>query len=222
MSLAVTGGSVKCNNVTAINWPSDEVATYTVYPVRSAFGMMADGTFEAQWAYCVNTSSKLHYGFPSALGNDEQTSTFMTSAPTTETEGGVQWSPQEAIGGGPRLVENGVNVANVNYWKEVLDAGGTAGYSRQPRTAIGATEGNILIMIVADGRSMRDSDGYTLSELADKFISLGATNAINLDGGGSSCIVGKDGEVLNRPSDSGTTGDIVERKISTSVTISTK
>ncbi len=57
-------------------------------------------------------------------------------------------------------------------------------------------------------------------ELADKLIELGAVDAVNLDGGGSSAMVGSDGKVLNRPSDTGSAEVIVERKISTAVVIS--
>ena len=49
---------------------------------------------------------------------------------------------------------------------------------------------------------------------------LGAVDAVNLDGGGSSTMVGSDGKVLNRPSDTGSAEVIVERKISTAVVIS--
>ena len=64
------------------------------------------------------------------------------------------------------------------------------------------------------------SSGFTLAELADKLIALGAVDAVNLDGGGSSTMVGSDGKVLNRPSDTGSAEVIVERKISTAVVIS--
>ena len=67
---------------------------------------------------------------------------------------------------------------------------------------------------------MNGSSGFTLSELADKLISLGATDAINLDGGGSSAIVGYDGTVLNRPSDTGNSETIIERPVVTAVIIS--
>lgn len=219
VSLAVIGGSVRCHNMLSMNWPSDQDAQKTVYPVRSAFGQMDDGSFEAQWVYCVRPDFKEYYSFPSALGNNEQTGTFMESAPTTETPEGKVWKPAEAIGGGPRLVADGQNVAEENYWAEVLDSGGTAGLSRQPRTGIGYTEDGKLIMIVCDGRGMNGSSGFTLSELAEKFITLGAVDAMNLDGGGSSAMVGKDGTVLNRPSDSGNSAEIVERKIVTAIVI---
>ena len=219
VSLAVIGGSVRCHNIMQMNWPNDQDYEQTVYPVRSAFGQMDDGSFEAQWVYCVRPDFKEYYSFPSALGNNEKTRTFMEEAPTTETPGGELWEPVEAIGGGPRLVLDGQNVAEESYWAEVLDSGGTSGLSRQPRTAIGVTGDNVLVMIVCDGRGMNGSAGFTLPELADKFISLGVTDAINLDGGGSSEMVGYDGSILNRPSDTGSSEDIIERDIVTAVVI---
>lgn len=195
----------------------------TVYPVRSSFGQMSSGSFETRWIYCVLDDGNKPYSFPSALGNDERTKTYMSAPPTSKTSGAAHWTPTEAVGGGPMLVKDGANVAVDNYWKEVFDGGGIAGTSRQPRTAIGATADGKIILLVCDGRNMRGSAGFTLDELAAKMIALGAVNAINLDGGGSSTIVGHEGTVLNRPSDTGTTGTtIVERAISTAVVISLK
>ena len=215
LSLLVTGGAVKSienQTVTRNN--------QTVYPVRSSFGQMASGRFETHWIYCVLDDGNKPYAFPSALDNDERTNTYMSAPPTSKTPGAVLWTPQEAVGGGPMLVKEGKNVAVENYWKEVFDGGGIAGTSRQPRTAVGATADGKLILLVCDGRNMRGSAGFTLAELADKLIELGAVDAVNLDGGGSSTMVGSDGKVLNRPSDTGSAEMIVERKISTAVVIS--
>ncbi len=215
LSLLISGGEVKSieNQVVERNGK-------TVYPVRSAFGQLDNGDFETQWIYCVLDQGNSPYAFPSALDNDERTNTYMPDPPTSKYPGAKPWTPREAVGGGPMLVKNGKNVAVENYWKEAFDGGGIAGTSRQPRTAIGATEDGKLVLLVCDGRNMRGSAGYTLSELADKLISLGVTNAVNLDGGGSSTIVGFNGEVLNRPSDTGTKEEIVQRSISTAVVIS--
>jgi hypothetical protein len=68
-----------------------------------------------------------------------------------------------------------------------------------PRTAV-AFNASYIYFIVVDGRSTI-SGGMTLSELADWCISeLGATDAVNNDGGGSS-IMWVDGQVKNNPSD---------------------
>lgn len=220
VSTAFIDGYAEALGSMSMNWPNDENPAKTVYPVRSSFGIMGNGKFEIDWIYCTYKAWRTFHSYPSALDNDEKTKTFMKEPPTENTPGAEPYKPLQAIGGGPRIVQNGKNVAVENYWAEILDSGGTAGLSRQPRTAIGVTADNRLIMIVCDGRGMRGSCGMTLSELADKFISLGATDAMNLDGGGSSTMVGKDGKVLNRPSDSGNGENIIERKIPTAVVIS--
>ena len=74
-----------------------------------------------------------------------------------------------------------------------------------PRTAIGIDRdtGQVL-MLVVDGRQSF-SRGYTMVELANLMASLGAEDALNLDGGGSSTMVAPDPTgvvgVRNSPSD---------------------
>ena len=86
-----------------------------------------------------------------------------------------------------------------------------------------AQEDGKLVIVVCDGRNKRGSAGMTLPELADKMISLGCVEAINLDGGGSSTFVGREGMVLNLPSYTEGTDPagaaIVERRIPTAVVI---
>lgn len=100
----------------------------------------------------------------------------------------------EGLGGGPRLVKDGrvhITGKEEKFQPDVL-------YSRAPRTAVGITEDNRLIMLVVDGRS-RYSIGMTLEELANTMIELGAVQAMNLDGGASSTLVIGD-KVYNEPS----------------------
>ncbi len=70
-----------------------------------------------------------------------------------------------------------------------------------PRTAIGVTPDNELVMAVADGRTSRYR-GVDFDELAQIMIDCGCSDAIALDGGGSSTLVYKD-EVINNPSEKG-------------------
>jgi Phosphodiester glycosidase len=74
-----------------------------------------------------------------------------------------------------------------------------------PRTAIGIDrDTGQLLLLVVDGRQAF-SRGATMKELAKLFLRLGAEDALNLDGGGSSIMVARqvDGSlgVLNSPSD---------------------
>lgn len=218
VSMCIHQGTVKQRAWPSFNWPNDENAQKTIYPVRSAIGRNTDGTFEINWTYCTNVPFATHTAFPSALDNNEKTQTFMSEPPAADyVEGTFTWEPYDAVGGGPRLVQNGKNVAVENYWAECLDAGGTSGLSRVNRTAAGITADGKLILIVADGRGQRGSAGYTLSELAEKFISLGCTDALNLDGGGSTCMVGAEGQILNSPSDAAG-----ERSVTTAIVIAEK
>ena len=70
--------------------------------------------------------------------------------------------------------------------------------SHEPRTALGYNE-DTLYLVVADGRQPKYSTGLTLYELASILIDLGATEAINLDGGSSSTFV-VNNQVVNKPS----------------------
>ncbi len=74
-----------------------------------------------------------------------------------------------------------------------------------PRTAIGIDrDTGRLLLLVIDGRQSF-SRGYTLVELARMLKQLGAEDALNFDGGGSSTLAAenRDGRVrvLNSPSD---------------------
>ena len=79
-----------------------------------------------------------------------------------------------------------------------------------PRTAIGYLGDNHYILVVADGRTDA-SVGLSLLQLAEFMQSLGATEAYNLDGGGSSTMY-YDGKVINNPTTGGS--QVSERKVS--------
>ena len=70
--------------------------------------------------------------------------------------------------------------------------------SHEPRTALGYNA-DTLFLVVADGRQPQYSTGLTLYELASILRELGATEAINLDGGSSSTFVVND-TIINKPS----------------------
>lgn len=95
------------------------------------------------------------------------------------------------ISGGPYLVKNGDIYVDMTAQK-LASIGG-----RNPRTAIGYTKDNSLIMLTADGREGA-SIGLTLIELANLMKELGCVNAMNLDGGGSTVMYVK-GKIVNKP-----------------------
>jgi len=68
---------------------------------------------------------------------------------------------------------------------------------RHPRCALGVNDDE-LFAVCCDGRRTGVDAGMDLAELARLLVSLGATDAINLDGGGSATLVHR-GHLLNRP-----------------------
>lgn len=77
---------------------------------------------------------------------------------------------------------------------------------RHPRTAAGVSrDGRTLWLVVVEGRQPDWSVGMTLPEVAEFLIGLGAYDAVNLDGGGSTTLDFRPGDgsapVTNRPSD---------------------
>ena len=116
-----------------------------------------------------------------------------------------EWNhAQHAIGGRLRLLKDGkINQTLVKMHNE--EKRHTPGkrapvlnLSHEPRTAL-AYNTDKLFLVVADGRQPKYSTGLTLYELASILIELGATEAINLDGGSSSTFV-VNGTVINKPS----------------------
>lgn len=103
----------------------------------------------------------------------------------------IEGNPRMAIGGNRFLLRRGV----------LQDNDDTV---MHPRTAIGVDrDTKTLLLLVVDGRQS-DSRGYTMAELADQMVALGADDALNLDGGGSSQLVAKRWNgltVMNSPSD---------------------
>jgi hypothetical protein len=87
---------------------------------------------------------------------------------------------------------------------------------RYPRTALAVSDDHLLTM-ACDGRSNRDA-GMTLDELAAAAVKLGATSALNLDGGGSSSLV-SGGRLRNRPREQHGAALIGGRTIATAIVL---
>ena len=97
-----------------------------------------------------------------------------------------KWKMRTAVGGGPVLLQNGeIKISN----NEELKFAGKAIEDKHPRTAMGYTKDNKLIILVIQGRFSGIAEGATLTQEAQIFKDLGCWEALNLDGGGSSCML---------------------------------
>ena len=102
----------------------------------------------------------------------------------------------QIIGGGPRLVRDGkleITGEEERFQADIL-------VGRAPRTAIGITDDQKLLLVTVNGRQPNISVGMSLHELGNLLLELGALQAMNLDGGGSTTMVIRN-LVLNLPSD---------------------
>ncbi|MCX7780169.1 MAG: phosphodiester glycosidase family protein [Negativicutes bacterium] len=113
----------------------------------------------------------------------------------TQTLGQIWDKAVHALGAGPALVKNG----GVYITTKIEEFGSDVAGGRAPRTALGLMPDGKLLLVTVDGRQQH-SVGLTLWELALFMQELGAVEAMNLDGGGSTEMVICD-KVVNKPSD---------------------
>ncbi|MBN2572431.1 MAG: phosphodiester glycosidase family protein, partial [Ignavibacteriales bacterium] len=190
LSTVVYPFEVKAQNPAIITRPSGN------YPVtRSMFGIADDGTLAVDWIYHFSSDISDIYRFSLPTQNSDS-----NPAPTPQEQDGTQYENLWwGLGGGPTLVKD--SMVNVTYNEEVFFGSGVEYDNTDPRTAVGYTKDNHVIMLVADGRNSSWSNGISLPDLAQLLIDLGCVEAMNLDGGGSTQIaIGN--QIVDTPSES--------------------
>jgi len=152
---------------------------------RGAFGIYKNGKVDIAWC-STNNDSIIQWEKPIT----NRPGLPVNSLPFSD---GSFWDVKEAMHAGPVLISDGS--IYVTTEEEVFFNTPVAGV--QPRTAIGYTKEQELILMVVDGRQP-DSRGVYLEELALLMKQFNCIEALNLDGGGSSAMVA-DSRLLNRP-----------------------
>lgn len=191
-SLAVRNSEVLAYN---INYASEDWVTM-YYPTRAALLESESGDFDACWTYRTWDN---HYMYPAPAENTWEAKP--AKQPTASyPEGGEEFAAKTAIGGGPLLIDGGK--FKDTFVEELFNgASGIAPDSDQPRTAIGVTADKKMITFVCEGRQMTEGvTGLTTADVANVLLDLGCVEAINLDGGGSSCML-INGKQTIKPSD---------------------
>ena len=118
------------------------------------------------------------------------------------------------VGGAGRILLNGEAVTDSVNVRERTSVAFLE--NLHPRTFVAFDRDTTkLFLCTVDGRQ-ETSDGMNFAQMADFLLALGAWNAINLDGGGSTTMV-INGQVVNSPSDS--TG---ERPVANTLQITSK
>ncbi len=177
------------------------------HPFGSALGISRRRTADVAWLY---TDSALKY--PSAAQSARRIIKDSVSYLPVDSTKNIyyswlhsnkmipvfkKWKMRTAIGGGPVLVQYGrIQITN----EEELKFTGKAINDKHPRTCMGYTNDGYLIIMAIQGRFSGIADGATLEQEAKLLIDLGCVEALNLDGGGSSCMLVNGKETI-KPSD---------------------
>lgn len=167
------------------------------YPTLGFFYQKQDGTFEATWTYYSYDGNDYSYADCKKIDR----STPETSAPGADSPSrGTPMNNGTAVNGigGVSVLVHAGQVRDT-WADELMDVSAD---SYQPRTAIGYdAANNRLMFFVCEGRQMTEGvKGLTTRQVADILTGLGCTEALNLDGGGSSCMLVNGKETI-KPSD---------------------
>jgi hypothetical protein len=192
-SLVVHNGRLVSRNLSSLRGRGADSALF-YYPTRAAIGIDRGRRADIAWTF-TDTTRMWPYAFEEmpviAKGKD--------SMPSIYSLGDINWKwwkMRTAIGGGPVLVHDGkVHITNR---EEQLFPDANGDY--EPRTAMGYTRGGELIILAIQGRTPGRAAGATLQQEARIMLGLGCYEALNLDGGGSSCLL-LNGKETVRPSD---------------------
>lgn len=193
LNVVIKDGKLLSYNVHTVPGRGKDTLTYK-HPLGSAIGISKKRKADVAWLV-TDSLEKLPISFQTPLKaiRDSFTNYLYEYSLYPESKFELHdasaariWKMQTAVGGGPVLLQNGdIKITN----EEELKFNGKTGLTdKHPRTAMGYTADGRLIIMVIQGRSA-DAAGATLIQEAQLFKELGCVEALNLDGGGSSCML---------------------------------
>ncbi len=166
------------------------------HPFGSAIGINTRRNADVAWLY-TDSASRFPFASQTVVPFFKDSFPDVRLQQLPKTAKFKKWKMQTAIGGGPVLVQHH-SIAITN--NEELKFTGKALFDKHPRTAMGYTRNNELIVMVVEGRFPGKAEGADLQQLAEMLIQVGCEEALNLDGGGSSCML-INGKQTIQPSD---------------------
>lgn len=196
LNLVIKDGKLVSYNIHSITGKGKDTLTYR-HSFGSAIGINRKREADIAWLY---TDSSLKYpyarqapvkvvrdSFPGFSKPAAEKAILQSFDNNTRVRMSFPaWKMRTAVGGGPVLLQNGeIRVTN----NEELKFSGKAIDDKHPRTAMGYTKDNKLIILVVEGRHSGVAEGASLTQLAQLFKDLGCRESLNLDGGGSSCML---------------------------------
>ena len=194
LSVVVRDGKMLAYNVSTLRGTGPDSLLY-YYITRSAIGIDRKRRADVAWLF-TDSTRRWPYAFEDrpivAKGQDTVASIYSLNDIAWKW-----WKMRTAVGGGPVLIHDG-KVFITDMQEQLYPGEGREG-EHLPRTAMGYTRDGRLIVLAVQGRSSTAA-GITLQEEAEILRDLGCYEALNLDGGGSSCLLINGKETI-RPSD---------------------
>ena len=192
LNVVIRDGKMVAYNVPALK---SRQSDSFYYPTRSAIGITKKRHADVAWLF-TDTAQQWPYAFQ----NKPILAKGIKSDPSFRDLNTIDpwkwWKVQTAIGGGPVLVRD--KKIFITNKEEQMFANGAK--DLHPRTAMGYTSKRKLIILVIQGRAPGVAMGASLEEEATILQQLGCVEALNLDGGGSSCLLINGKETI-KPSD---------------------
>ncbi len=149
-----------------------------------------------QGGYILSASGKMREQLMNLLQVGTRIVHFVKQTSPMDLNSGTLFRTAEDITNGvPRLIKNG----KIEITWEQEKSSKSFVETRHPRTAVAKLKDGKFLMVTVDGRS-EASGGIGLEDLAKILLELGATDAMNLDGGGSTTMF-LGGKIVNKPSD---------------------
>jgi hypothetical protein len=193
ISMVMKDGKLVAYNAAALKGKGPDSLVY-YYPTRGAIGI--DRKRRADVAWTFTDSSRMR---PYAFEEMPVVAKGQLAVPSIYDLRDIEWKwwkMRTAVGGGPVLIHDGR--IWITYKEEQLFSGGEQ--DKHPRTAMGYTKDGVLIILVIEGRNPGIAMGATLEQEAKILMDLKCYEALNLDGGGSSCML-INGKPTIKPSD---------------------
>lgn len=204
LSVVIKDGIVVGFNIHSLPGRGKDTLTYR-HPVGSALGISRKRKADVAWLY-TDSTNRYAYAFqkPVPVVRDSAFSFILGKKDLRRNQDNKakKWKMETAVGGGPVLIQHGeIRITN----NEELKFAGRAINDKHPRTAMGITsphakQGQKLVILVIQGRTPGIAEGATLTQEAQILKELGCHEALNLDGGGSSCMLVNGKETI-KPSD---------------------
>jgi hypothetical protein len=197
LNAVIRDGELVAYNVPVVKGKNDSLYRYVT---RSAIGIKSNRKADVAWLF-TDTAKRYAMALqnsPSTLSGADADPSWKVMKKMLGAENGVKknWKVQTAIGGGPSLLNKGeIRITNK---EEMMFANGEK--DKHPRTAMGYTADGKLIILMTEGRNPGIAEGMTLLQQAQVLQSLGCVEALNMDGGGSSCLLVNGKETI-KPSD---------------------